>query len=85
MRLFRRGFWNQNCFGHKKGSFTGAVKDEQGKFEFADNGTVFLDEIGDIPFALQAKLLRVLQEKEYTPVGSNDKKKTEYKGNFGNQ
>lgn len=65
----------EELFGHKKGSFTGAVEDRQGKFEYANNGTIFLDEIGDMPFAIQSKLLRVLQQKEYSPLGSNEKKK----------
>ena len=50
-------------FGHKKGSFTGAIADFKGKFEDAQGGTLFLDEIGDMPFEMQVKLLRVLQEK----------------------
>lgn len=58
-------------FGHKKGSFTGAVEDKVGKFEAAYKGTLFLDEIGDMPLNMQTKLLRVLQEKVMTPVGSN--------------
>jgi len=65
----------EELFGHRKGSFTGAVDDRQGKFEYANNGTIFLDEIGDMPIALQAKLLRVLQQKEYSPIGSNEKRK----------
>jgi PAS domain S-box-containing protein len=56
-------------FGYKKGAFTGATKDKLGRFAMAENGTLFLDEIGDISPALQAKLLRVLQEKEYEPLG----------------
>jgi len=63
-------------FGYKKGAFTGAVKDKPGKFALAENGTIFLDEIGDISPALQAKLLRVLQENEYEPLGSTTTVKT---------
>ncbi|MEM9493675.1 MAG: sigma 54-interacting transcriptional regulator, partial [Myxococcota bacterium] len=58
-------------FGHMRGSFTGAVKDQKGLFEVADGGTFFLDEIGDMSPALQVKLLRVLQESTFTPVGAS--------------
>ncbi len=58
-------------FGHEKGAFTGAIAAKPGKFELADGGTLFLDEIGEMPLALQAKLLRVLQEKEFCRVGSS--------------
>jgi formate hydrogenlyase transcriptional activator len=57
-------------FGHEKGAFTGAFAQKTGRFELADTGTLFLDEIGDIPLALQPKLLRVLQEKEFERLGS---------------
>lgn len=56
-------------FGHEKGAFTGAVAMRKGRFELADNGTIFLDEVGEIPLALQAKLLRILQEKTFERVG----------------
>jgi two-component system, NtrC family, response regulator len=56
-------------FGHERGAFTGAVKQTIGKFELANNGTIFLDEIGDMPLALQAKLLRFLQERQFERVG----------------
>lgn len=59
-------------FGHKKGSFTGAVTDRKGHFEKASGGTLFLDEIGELPKPIQVKLLRTLQEGEVTPVGSSD-------------
>jgi formate hydrogenlyase transcriptional activator len=57
-------------FGHEKGAFTGAVVQKIGRFEMADTGTLFLDEIGDLPLALQPKLLRVLQEQEFERLGS---------------
>jgi DNA-binding NtrC family response regulator len=59
-------------FGHEKGAFTGAVKTRQGKFEAADSGTILLDEIGDMSFDTQAKVLRVLEEKEFQKVGSTE-------------
>ncbi|HGY55704.1 MAG TPA: sigma-54-dependent Fis family transcriptional regulator [Caldithrix abyssi] len=64
-------------FGHVKGAFTGAVKDRPGKFELANGGTIFLDEIGDLKEDLQAKLLRVLQEREYDRVGGGKPIKTD--------
>ena len=57
-------------FGYVKGAFTGAEKDKPGRFQEADGGTIFLDEIGDLPLSLQAKLLRVLEDKEFYPLGS---------------
>ena len=57
-------------FGHVKGAFTGAITNRKGRFELANGGSIFLDEIGDMSFHLQVKLLRVLQEKEFEPVGS---------------
>ncbi len=64
-------------FGHKKGSFTGALEDKTGWFEIADNGTLFLDEISDMPMGQQAKLLRVLEERKVSKVGSRESKKVD--------
>jgi two-component system response regulator HydG len=63
-----------DLFGHEKGSYTGAVNKREGKFELADGGTIFLDEIGELPLELQVKFLRVLQEREIEPVGGKPKK-----------
>jgi len=63
-----------DLFGHEKGSYTGAITKREGKFELADGGTIFLDEIGELPLELQVKFLRVLQEKEIEPVGGKPKK-----------
>lgn len=60
-------------FGHVKGAFTGAMQDKKGQFEYANGGTVFLDEVGNLNYDIQVKLLRALQEREITPVGSNKK------------
>ena len=57
-------------FGHERGAFTGATNKREGRFALADGGTIFLDEVGELPFDLQSKLLRVLQEGEFEPLGS---------------
>jgi DNA-binding NtrC family response regulator len=66
-----RELFESEFFGHVRGSFTGAVKDRAGRFETADGGTIFLDEVGEIPLDIQNKLLRVLQEKRYERVGDD--------------
>ena len=67
----RRRCWKANCSAHEKGAFTGAAAQKKGRLEIADGGVVFLDEIGELAPALQVKLLRVLQEREFERVGGN--------------
>jgi transcriptional regulator with GAF, ATPase, and Fis domain len=86
---WKKGFYVVNCpaipkelleselFGHKKGAFTGALSDKPGKLAIADGGTVFFDEIGDLPVEMQAKLLRVVETGEFEPIGSSKTKKVD--------
>jgi DNA-binding NtrC family response regulator len=66
-----RELLESELFGHRKGAFTGAVNERMGRFEMANGGTIFLDEIGDLPLDMQFKLLRVLQERQIEPLGAN--------------
>lgn len=66
-------------FGYTKGAFTGATHNRMGRFDAANGGTLFLDEIGDMPMALQVKMLRVLQEKQYQPLGSTERRKATFR------
>lgn len=70
------GTIDSELFGHRKGSFTGALSDRKGYFEEADGGTIFLDEVGELPLATQARLLRVLENGEFIPVGASKAQKT---------
>ena len=74
---FNENLLDSELFGHVKGSFTGAVKDKPGLFEVANGGTLFLDEIGDTSLSMQVKLLRVLQEGTYMPVGAESPRRTD--------
>ena len=65
------GTIESELFGHVKGSFTGAERDRRGYFAEADNGTIFLDEVGELPYTMQAKLLRVIENGEFLPVGAS--------------
>ncbi|MCC6573281.1 MAG: sigma-54-dependent Fis family transcriptional regulator [Planctomycetes bacterium] len=71
------GLLDSELFGHVKGSFTGAHRDHEGKFEFADGGTLFMDEVGEMPLETQVKLLRVIETKEVTRVGANTPRKVD--------
>lgn len=71
------GTIDSELFGHRKGSFTGAINDRKGYFEEADKGTIFLDEIGELPLSTQARLLRVLEGGDFLPVGSSIPQKTD--------
>ncbi|HSL90679.1 MAG TPA: sigma-54 dependent transcriptional regulator, partial [Ignavibacteriaceae bacterium] len=69
--ILNESLLESELFGHVKGAFTGAIKDKKGRFELANGGTLFLDDVDDIPISVQVKLLRVLQEKEFEKVGGH--------------
>ncbi len=71
MRRFPESLIEAELFGHERGAFTGALGKREGQFKIADDGTLLLDEIGELPLAAQAKLLRVLQDGTFQPVGTN--------------
>ena len=71
MVLFQRGTIDSELFGHEKGSFTGANEKRKGYFEVANNGTIFLDEVAELPLSTQVRLLRVLETGEFFKVGSS--------------
>jgi hydrogenase-4 transcriptional activator len=72
-----KDLYESEFLGHVKGSFTGAVKDRIGRFEAADGGTIFLDEVGEIPIDMQSKLLRILQDGEYERLGEDTTRKVD--------
>lgn len=72
-----RDLYESEFFGHVKGSFTGAIQDRKGRFELANEGTLFLDEVGEIPLDVQSKLLRVIQEREYERIGDERTQKSD--------
>src|SRR6476660_3443633 len=71
------GLFESELFGHEKGAFTGAISQKLGRLELADQGTLFLDEVGDVPLEIQPKLLRALQEREFERLGSTRTKKVD--------
>ncbi len=76
---FTKSLASGSLFGHKKGSFTNAIKDQKGYFEAANKGTLFFDEIGDMPLDIQSSLLRVLEEKSILPIGANKEIKIDFR------
>lgn len=77
--MYSKGLLESELFGHEKGSFTGAVARHIGKFETANGGTLFLDELGEMEESVQVKLLRVLEDKTVSRIGSSEAKKVDFR------